>query len=521
MAIYHLNAKVGSRTSGQSAGAKHDYVCREGRYANGEARLAKRNEAEIVYAVSGNMPEWAKETPAQYWKAADLYERANGRLFQSVEIALPVELGKNEQIVLAEKFASELATTKDGVLPYTLAVHRGKGENPHAHIIVSERVNDGHARSPETWFKRAAVAGKQTPEQGGAKKTDAYQPKEWLDQVRSAWADRANEALAGIGIEQKIDSRSHADRKLIIRPTVHEGPNARAMAERGLPIERVKINEEIKAANQKLAVLSRELAQVKAAMGRLTDAAVRIKDFLIEKARKAGDYLWDTEPRPMPEVKLSDEELHSWARNSVSCYTLSWYKQEQKGDFARLAKAERDQSRQVALEKYLQSQPERNLLQKAVLTDPQENNKLEYATLKAGEPERLALIAELRREYDRGKEEVRKAIQSQEQNRERELREQRAAIGVPLTREQAGRLIAAEYAGDPKVRAVASQLIDEKEPVAVLEGRVLVLFNEKQLCAAVRKDEKPDLERQLPELKPRQPQRQQQKEREQEREGHE
>jgi hypothetical protein len=71
------------------------------------------------------------------------------------------------------------------------------------------------------------------------------------------------------------------------------------------------------------------------------------------------------------------------------------------------------------------------------------------------------------------------------------------------------------------VRAVAAQLIDEKEPVAVLEGRVLVLFNEKQLCAAVRKDEKPDLERQLPELKPRQPQRQQQKEREQEREGHE
>ena len=142
MAIYHLNAKVGSRTSGQSAGAKHDYVCREGRYANGEALLAKRNEAELVYRNSGNMPQWAKNEPAMYWKAADLYERANGRLFQSVEIALPMELGKNEQIALAEKFASEIAKTKDGVLPYTLAVHRGKGENPHAHFIVSERVND-------------------------------------------------------------------------------------------------------------------------------------------------------------------------------------------------------------------------------------------------------------------------------------------------------------------------------------------------------------------------------------------
>jgi hypothetical protein len=117
-------------------------------------------------------------------------------------------------------------------------------------------------------------------------------------------------------------------------------------------------------------------------------------------------------------------------------------------------------------------------------------------------------------------EEVRRAVQSQGQNRERELREQRAAIGVQLTREQAGRLIAAEYAGDPKVQAVAAQLIDEKDPVAVL-GRALVLFNEKQLCAAVRKDEKPDLERQLPELRSRQPQPQQQKELGQERDGYE
>ncbi|MGA7832366.1 MAG: MobA/MobL family protein [Terracidiphilus sp.] len=522
MAIYHLNAKVGSRTSGQSAGAKHDYVCREGRYANGEARLAKRNEAELVYRNSGNMPQWAKNEPAMYWKAADLYERANGRLFQSVEIALPMELGKNEQIALAEKFASEIAKTKDGVLPYTLAVHRGKGENPHAHIIVSERVNDGHARTPETWFKRAAVSGKQTPERGGAKKTDAYQPKEWLDQVRTAWADRANKALAGAGIEKKIDSRSHAERRLVIRPTVHEGPNARAMAERGLPVERVKINDEIKAANQNLAALSRELAQVKAAIGRLTDAVGQIKNFLFEKAKKAGSYLMDPEPQPVPEVKLSEVELRDWVRGNISRYAFSWYNQEQRGDFTRLAKLEMDQSRQVTLEKYLQSQPERKLWQKAILTDPQEENKLEYATLKAAEPQRLAQIAELRRQYDQGMAEVRTAIQDQEHNRERERREQREAISVPLTREQAGRLIAAEYAADPKVQAVAGELIDVKKPIAVLEGRALVWYdNENRLLAQVRKDEKPDLERLLPELRPRQPQREQQRERWRESGGYE
>ena len=139
MAIYHLNAKVGSRTSGQSAGAKHDYVCREGRYANGEARLAKRNEAELVYRNSGNMPQWAKNEPAMYWKAADLYERANGRLFQSVEIALPMELGKNEQIALAEKFASEIAKTKDGVFT-KISPERGSASFPLMSRAMSSRI---------------------------------------------------------------------------------------------------------------------------------------------------------------------------------------------------------------------------------------------------------------------------------------------------------------------------------------------------------------------------------------------
>ena len=39
---------------------------------------------------------------------------------------------------------------------YTLALHRGgqDGGNPHAHLMFSERGNDGIARSAEQWFKR-------------------------------------------------------------------------------------------------------------------------------------------------------------------------------------------------------------------------------------------------------------------------------------------------------------------------------------------------------------------------------
>lgn len=170
MAIYHLTAKTGSRSGGQSARAKADYIQREGKYA--------RDMDEVLHAESGHMPEFV-ERPADYWDAADLYERANGRLFKEVEFALPVELTLDQQKALASEFAQHLTGAER--LPYTLAIHAGGGENPHCHLMISERINDGIERPAAQWFKR--YNGK-TPEKGGAQKTEALKPKAWLEQTR-------------------------------------------------------------------------------------------------------------------------------------------------------------------------------------------------------------------------------------------------------------------------------------------------------------------------------------------------
>ena len=62
MAIYHLTAKTGSRTGGQSAAAHADYIEREGKYARGE-------EDDVVHRESGHMPEWALADYArEYWE---------------------------------------------------------------------------------------------------------------------------------------------------------------------------------------------------------------------------------------------------------------------------------------------------------------------------------------------------------------------------------------------------------------------------------------------------------------------
>ena len=225
-AIYHLNARTGSRSKGQSARAAAAYIQREAEYGRDQAD-------ELVYAASGHMPAWAEADPTDYWDAADLYERANGRLFKRLEVALPTALTAAEQQELAVGFAHHLTAAEH--LPYTLAIHAGEGTNPHCHLLISERTNDGLERSPELWFRRYNAA---EPEQGGARKTEALKPKAWLEATREAWAEHANQALERAGLEVRIDHRSLEAQGIERLPSLHLGPTVQAMEARGIETER-------------------------------------------------------------------------------------------------------------------------------------------------------------------------------------------------------------------------------------------------------------------------------------------
>ena len=227
MAVFHLKMSVGSRADGRSAAAKADYIEREGRY--------EQDREELEHRESEHMPEWAESDPRSYWEAADEYERANGRLYREIQFALPKELSEAERRELASGFAKRL--TEGERLPYTLAVHRGDGENPHAHLMFSERANDGIERSREQWFRRYNA---KAPEKGGARKSRVAVPQAWLEDTRKAWEREANGALERAGYGERIDHRSLAERRdvaeragdleqaaeLSRKPNVHLGPQA-------------------------------------------------------------------------------------------------------------------------------------------------------------------------------------------------------------------------------------------------------------------------------------------------------
>ncbi len=223
MAIYHLHVSTGSKSAGASGSIRHDYITRSGDY--------ERDADSLVYSDSQNMPQWARD-PSDFWSAADTHERANGRLYQEVEFALPRELDRNQQLELAKDFAHDL--TVEHRLPYTLAIH-SDGKNPHAHLIYSERATDGYERTRDQHFSRA---NSKSPELGGAPKVTTLRGSDWVKQVRKDWEVSANAALERAKTVTRIDCRSNEDRGLDQIPQIHLGVQAAAMMRQGIATER-------------------------------------------------------------------------------------------------------------------------------------------------------------------------------------------------------------------------------------------------------------------------------------------
>ena len=255
-AIFHLHARNGSRAKAQSARAAAAYIQRTAEYG--------RDQDELVYTESGHMPRWAEGEPTAYWAAADRHERANGRLFKGVEVALPLALTEEERRALAVGFAHHL--TDGERLPYTLAIHTGEGTNPHAHLLISERGNDGLERSPEQWFRRFNAAA---PAQGGARKSRALQPKAWLEEARAAWAAQTNQALERAGHAVRIDHRSLEAQGIERLPSLHLGPTVQAMEARGIETERGTEARHRVQVNAEREQVTAELVQVNAALAEL------------------------------------------------------------------------------------------------------------------------------------------------------------------------------------------------------------------------------------------------------------
>ena len=241
MAIGRLNQRVGKVGKGL---AHFSYIMREDKYRNQAEKLEKFENSD-----HGNMPDWAKTEPILFWKAADQNERKNGSTYRENIIALPRELNEDQRLELVKDWIKNELGDKH---PYTFAIHTPKAldgdDQPHVHLMWSERTLDGIERGPDQFFKRY---NSKHPERGGCEKSNKNST--WTDRKaelvarRMRWQDLCNSHLEKAGFDVRIDMRNWKERGL------EQEPVNIAMSEINKP--------EIRQAYQQKLLLKRESEQ--------------------------------------------------------------------------------------------------------------------------------------------------------------------------------------------------------------------------------------------------------------------
>ena len=261
MAIARLSMKTGVKGKAANHAA---YVAREGHYAN---RLEK---GEVLEAKdSGNMPAWAQDNPQMFWTAADAYERKNGTAYREMEIALPRELDSGQREELVRDWVSQEIGDKH---PYQWAIHSPTAadgaEQPHVHLMFSERRCDGIERDPEQYFKR--YNGKE-PENGGARKgygeyagqtRTLDQRRDELKDLRERWQERCNSHLEHANQAARIDMRSYQAQGVNLEPEKKMLPSEwRDAQTRGQVLDFRAAKEELTAARREAEAVVRQDVQ--------------------------------------------------------------------------------------------------------------------------------------------------------------------------------------------------------------------------------------------------------------------
>jgi Ti-type conjugative transfer relaxase TraA len=235
MAIYHLHVKVIGRKSGSSAVASAAYRAgsrlRDERLDRDQDFSAKRGVVHSEVMLPKNAPEaWSDRE--RLWNDVEAFEvRKDAQLAREVEFAIPREMNERQGIELARDFAR--AEFVDRGMIVDLNVHWDVGEDgmpkPHAHVMLTMRAVD---------------------ENGFGRKVRDWNHTEMVERWRERWAELANERLAELDIDARIDHRSLEAQGITLEPQSQIGAPAkriggRAIEGQGIEADRAEMHREI------------------------------------------------------------------------------------------------------------------------------------------------------------------------------------------------------------------------------------------------------------------------------------
>ena len=298
IAIYHWSVKIVSRGKGKSAVAA-------AAYRSGEKLTNEWDGLTHDYTKKGGVVHSEILLPAHappafsdrstLWNSVELSEKSNNaQLAREVEIALPVELSREEQTRLVREYCSSQFVSKGMIADFNL--HDTGGGNPHAHILLTMRPLDERG----AWLPKSKKEyvldenGEKIRLPSGRYKTRKVDLVDWNNREnaevwRRAWADLANDFLAQNNRPERIDHRSYERQGIDQLPTVHVGVSATQMEKKGIVTERGELNRNIKAANRILREIRRLVRGLKDWIAELKERKAALLEALTEARAQTSE----------------------------------------------------------------------------------------------------------------------------------------------------------------------------------------------------------------------------------------
>jgi hypothetical protein len=212
----------------------------ERNHATRQLRYLREGREDLVEEGTRNLPGWA-ESPHTYFQAAERFERQSpnndqrrGVAFEEWKISLPQEFSQEQNLALTRDLLDTIAGDR---LPCTYAFHQPTTmdttkKQPHLHLLISARMQDGISRSAEQHFKRW---NKDHPERGGAPKDAMMNHKGAVKAHRVQIADLLNLHLEHHGMVARVHPDTLESRGLDRPPEPKLRPSeSRAYRDRGV-----------------------------------------------------------------------------------------------------------------------------------------------------------------------------------------------------------------------------------------------------------------------------------------------
>ena len=248
MAIFHMSFSNISAGKGRSAIASAAYRSGEKLFDDKEGRhyfYTRSVMPESFILTPKNSPEWASDRE-QLWNEVEKKDRkSNSRYAKEFNVALPVELSESEQKELLTKYVQE--NFVDEGMVADVAIHRDHPDNPHAHVMLTNRPfnSDGTwgIKSKKQYIldengNKTYTGTSKYPKSRKILMVD-WDKKEKIIEWRHNWAVSVNQVLEQKRIPDRISEKSFKDQGIDEVATQHEGINSKRY-------ERKEFNQQVK-----------------------------------------------------------------------------------------------------------------------------------------------------------------------------------------------------------------------------------------------------------------------------------